>query len=181
MHVTIEDRQTGKPLFLPGARLDVERLRWQAQGGPLDGVIALRGAGQAPEWLAQLLRCPVRVADTGGGPCWWGFVEAVEVPVPAGRAVIDLAEMTNRVAVRYRDESPRPGVSGWQWQTAWAEEAASVARYGRKERVLSLAEGRPEEAEVLRDATLARAGWPRWRVGGSTLTPALPLAGSFQG
>lgn len=164
LHSTIEDRLTGRPVFLPGARLDVERLRWHSQGGPLDGVIAVQGAGQDPGRLAQLLRCPVRVADPSGGPCWWGFVEAVEAPVPAGRAVIDLAEMANRVAVRYRDEAPGPGLSGWQWTTAWAEDSASVARYGRKERVLSLAEARPGEAEALRDATLARVGWPRWKV-----------------
>lgn len=164
LHTTIEDRVTGKPLFLPGARLEVERLRWQAQGGPLDGVIAVQGAADSPGALAQLLRCPVMVADPSGGPCWWGFVEAVEVPLQTGLAVIDLAEMSNRVAVHYRDEAPGPGVSGWQWRTAWAEDAASVARYGRKERVLSLAEARPGEAEALRDATLARVGWPRWKV-----------------
>lgn len=172
LHSTIEDRVTGRSVFLPGARLEVERLRWQAQGGPLDGVIGVAGASQDPAWLAQLLRCPVMVTDPNGGPCWWGFVEAVEVPVPVGRAVIDLTEMFNRVAVRYRDEAPGPGMSGWQWLTAWAEDAASVARYGRKERMLSLPEARPGEAEALRDATLARVGWPRWKVSNPSPGPS---------
>jgi len=170
LHATIEDRVTGKPLFLAGARLVAERLRWQAQGGPLDGLLRLEGAGTDPAGLAQLLRCPARVVDQRGAAAWWGFVEAVEIDSSAGRLSLDLSAMANRVAVRYRDEAPGPGLSGWQWQTDWAEDAASARRYGRKERILTLAQGRPEEAEALRDATLARLAWPTWKTKRATLS-----------
>ena len=61
------------------------------------------------------------------------------------------------MAVRYRRGGP--GGGDWQ-QTPWAAEAASQARFGVFERVISLAEASPEQAAAERDALLARLAWP---------------------
>ena len=133
------------------------RLTWQTPGGPWRAEFEVAGAyGEPVGALQALLGSPVTVT-AGGQPAWWGFVQSVQVQ--RGRAAIQytLDGLANRVAVRYRRGGP--GGGDWQ-QTPWAAEAASQARFGVFERVVSLAEASPEQAAAERDALLARLAWP---------------------
>ncbi|HZW05249.1 MAG TPA: hypothetical protein VFF68_15055 [Anaerolineaceae bacterium] len=147
---------------LPAAAWQVDHLRWAEPGGPRLARLhaPLPAAGDLLSGLVDLLRRPVVVRSPAGEPVWWGFVRAARAVAGGVSLGWDLAGMANRVAVRYTERQP-----GYAWQmeerlTAFAEDAASVARFGRMERIFDLPAATPAEAEKARAALLARHARP---------------------
>lgn len=159
MKIGIWARNLSKPMAFPGLICEVKSMSWAAVGGPERAVIRVQGSELGLQPITQLLRCGVTVGDENG-LAWWGFVNQVELHNQGCVYVYELGEMANRVAARWRDESPLVGSSGWQWQTAFADDAYSQGQYGVKELVVSMGEGRSGDALLLRDATLAKVKLP---------------------
>lgn len=158
-------QRDGQPCLPPALMLEVERLTWRAEGGPATAVLAgrldARLAGiDLPAWAGDALRRPLLIHDAAGEACWWGYVARVEARQGAAGVVFDLERMANRVAVAY---APRVKETRWIGErtfTPWAEDTASVARYGRKEKVLVLPPLEEAQALAVRDAHLRRAALP---------------------
>jgi hypothetical protein len=72
-----------------------------------------------------------------------------------------LGGLASRVAVQYTERHPDLAWLGEARFTAWAEDAAAVQGFGRKERRISLPEATPNEAVQARDAWLARLARPQ--------------------
>ncbi len=162
MDVLIRQRDFSPRPALP-LRWKVDRMRWSDPGGPDTAVFSAANLGGLPaaalhpnSWLGagvlDLIRCPVEVlAD--GSPCWWGWVEQIIFQVGALGLQVDLSQMTNRVAVRYRRLSPA-GVAVADEQTDWADEPVSQERYGIKEALLRMQNATREAAAATRNAWL---------------------------
>ena len=169
MNLRLNDRKSGAALWFPGIVFDVQTMDWEMLGGPAKARVTARlsarpaqdGAARLGQ-LAPLLRCPATLSDERGAPCWWGYVHGVEIHLSAvfGLAV-SLDGLYNRVAVRYRDERIAPEVNvGWQFQSAWVQDAASIAEYGKREGIFHLPLGCPAEAGSYAASLLAQQKRP---------------------
>ena len=164
--VVLRRRDLGT-VMRPGLGVSVRVLRygWNCVGGPSWAALRVSGPSPAVWEAAEWLRCGVEVYSPLGEPVWWGYANGLYTGDGAVAVGVGLDDMANRVAARYL----LPG-SGWGSaadfvQTAWAENADSVAEFGSKERVLTLTGSDVAFALALRDAELARAGLPPVRIG----------------
>jgi hypothetical protein len=154
--------------FHPGLDLKVERLTWQAQGGPAEAVlICSMPAGQEGR-LAQLavdgLRCPVEVTNQTGEKVWWGFVNRIEVQQEGFQLVYDLDDLVNRVCVQYWQPEPQLEWTGIRTFTDWADDSASQAVFGVRERIFNLGPMSAVDAAAARDVLLAQHARPKARL-----------------
>jgi len=152
-----------------GLTMNVERLTWQAQGGPESAVI--RGlvttpywAARAVEWAETVLLSPLEVRDQTGEACWWGYVRRVEVQEGGLCLALDLATLANRVCVEYWRREPQLEWTGVKTFTPWADDPDSQRRYGVHERIFRL--GSLDEAQALlaRDTLLKQHSQPHRQV-----------------
>ena len=158
MEVLFYDRGLTHGFQLPG--VGVERLRWSIEGGASEAILRIDSNRVAFEALG-MLRCGVEVYEHGI-PIWWGYVDAVEAV--RGQIALrgDLASMVNRVATSYLyTYMTQQQWFSWRKITSWVEDAASVAEYGKKEKLIELGSVSTAEAEGRRDALLSVAAWPR--------------------
>lgn len=175
--IAFTSRDFCSPAAPPGLAWTVERLSWQALGGPERALLRARSAEAARLLdLPRLLRCGVLVKDDLG-PAWWGYVSAVELH--AGRQVLrcDLDAMANRVAVKYTPLGPLVGQK--PVHTPFVTDADSLRLYGEKEKVVALggacaaADALAYAGAVLREigrpvtSTRIEAGEPGGAVAGS--------------
>jgi hypothetical protein len=144
--------------------LVVERMTWADLGGPAVAEIACFGRAADLLGLVDLLRCPVEIWDRAGTRVWWGWVARVDAQHKAVRACVDLEAMANRAAVRYSLSAAENPYEGERQTTAWAENAAAAAEYGRKERLYSLSGVSSAAAAARRDLELSLHGWPELAV-----------------
>ena len=155
-------RDFSAPIALPGgAEIEVLRYGWEAVGGPSWAALVVTGApdavGEALEWL----RGGVEVFNPQGICTWWGYVRSVRIDLGALAVGVTLEGMANRVAVRYLARLPGDVPEYRVVQTAWAEDAGSVAEFGAKEVLLQLGSGTSAaQAAAAREALLATAGRP---------------------
>lgn len=98
------------------------------------------------EW-AQLLMASAEVDTPAGKPRFRGFLH--EVQIPALEVSVSLTDLANAVIVRW---SAPGGTKG----TQTASNAASIARYGRKEIVLNLSSAKAAEATNRASMVLAQ-------------------------
>src|SRR5512141_93666 len=144
---------------IPTICCTVERLTWSAEGGCAAADLRFRGRTNAMDGLG-LLRCPVEVVGASGELIWWGYVARVEVPAGPARLVVDEDRLVNRCAAEYTETYMVQDV--WlsrRRMTSWAEDAASVQEYGRRDRGIRLGPATAAEAGAARDALLARSAW----------------------
>jgi hypothetical protein len=141
---------------------------WEAAalGGPTLAVID--GAGEsAMFWATGWLGYHVRIVNDAGTPVWWGFISGVQVLTGGGAVRVALDDMRNRINVDYSYTDNDGAVQ--DGETGWAEHAASVARYGRWEERVPLADTTLEVAQQKRTTWLARTALPgpmiEWRGG----------------
>jgi len=146
----------------PQVDLQVHSLSWSIYGGAERAVIDARGCGADLADLFERLRAPLCIYNRYGSPVWWGYLNEVSLRVGAGRLSRSLDEMANRLAVRYRYLAPVDQL-GEVRQTAWADDPASQAHYGIKERVLRRDCISESYAEQLRDLSLAVQANPQAR------------------
>jgi len=148
------------PVALPG--------RWRSvtisnamQGGFLSFAARYDGDPVALLDLVGYLAARVDVKDRMGRLAWQGLVTEVEIHEPGYQYSYSLDDMANAVNVVYSNfttdgavtESTRP-------ETDWKTNATSVSRYGRKERLLSIAGATAAQAELHRDRYLALHDYP---------------------
>lgn len=146
----------------PQVDLQVRTLSWSIYGGAERAVIDARGSGADLADLFERLRAPLCIYNRYGSPVWWGYLNEVSLRMGAGRLTRSLDEMANRLAVRYRYLAPVDQL-GEVRQTAWADDPASQAQYGIKERVLRRDCISESYAEQLRDLSLAVQANPQAR------------------
>ncbi len=100
------------------------------------------------EWLGQDLR-----ERTAPGKTWEGLVYEMELAHRGSRRRRTLDLMANAVATSYQD-------GGEVTTSAYSTQAQAVARYGRKEELLSADNVPAATATALRDRYLAGNAWP---------------------
>lgn len=144
------------------AGLALEPVFWSAnrKGGALAAEIAVNGAPAGLWDVLTWLRRPVEILDGGGEVRWSGFVNEVQVTTQSGwRFAISLDGMANRIAVAYAEELAGGGFD--RGTTGWAEDAASVRRYGRKEYLHAAGEGESDAATTVQGRLLGAMRQPR--------------------
>lgn len=160
--VRFEERDFSRPIPAGDIPWRVERLTWEAEGGPAEGELRAEAGLPALHDLTNRLRCGVTIADESGAPCWWGYVHAVELHLDGVIYRVTLDGLANRVAVRWADEDPyvEEGPQAFQYQTAWEDDLLSQRRYGVKEMVFSIGEGTQAGAEAARRTHLVNRRRP---------------------
>lgn len=146
----------------PQVDLEVHSLSWSIYGGAERAVIDARSSGSDLADLFERLRAPLCIYNRYGSPVWWGYLNEVSLRMAGGRLTRSLDEMANRLTVRYRYLAPVDQL-GEVRQTAWADDPASQAHYGIKERVLRRDCISESYAEQLRDLSLAVQANPQAR------------------
>lgn len=91
--------------------------------------------------------------SVGGVITWEGMVYEMTLNLPYSSRVKTLDKMSNYVKATYTSGSSTA-------TTAAAQQAQSIARYGRKEELLSLDQLNSTTATALRDTYLAESAWP---------------------
>lgn len=159
----ILDSANGREILIPPSiRLEPARWASAAIGGPADADIEVLGAidiigGTLPAWLGARVEI---WNDLSGVRVWWGDVTEVTVTAGAVERGLSLESMANRVRVRYQQKVAGGGVEDDQ-VTTWAENAASVARYGAYDLTLTPSEPlTATQAAALRDAALSNRALP---------------------
>lgn len=158
LSVHLQKRSFDTLLFLPHIEWQVERLRWNAIGGPDEATIRARGPEMDLWECAELLRCPVEIHDRNR-PVWWGYVETVKIHKDRLAVSVSVETMSNQVKVTYTEMNVG-GVSGGRASTAWTGDDLSRSIYGTKEKVVSLSQGNQEQATKRLTAELAKRKYP---------------------
>lgn len=95
----------------------------------------------------------IRTHDENGNLVWAGKIVEASVTTPGFTVGFNLEKMANRVRVKYSftnlDGENEDG------ETAWAEDAVSIAKYGVKEKILTVADTKLAAAEAKRATFLA--------------------------
>lgn len=160
-------------------RLDLP-IDWQAQSlswklpGGADLAIITGQAGDCDRFLFasysdQILGCPLEVLSANGEVVWNGYIESVLYTSGQYRINRSLKDMYNRLIVRYpRPEAQASPLERWQ-TTAWLEDAASVTRFGRKEKLITISRSDPYLAQQTLSASFqAVQRFPSFKVSWQT-------------
>jgi hypothetical protein len=125
--VNLEDRGFNRVTVLPDVQF--RPLRWgsTAVGGPEYAIVEVYGAEAALWQCLDWLRYHLIIRNEMVAPIWWGYVESISLDTPSVSVSVSLEDMANSIAVEYGDAN-----------TGFSEDAASIAEYGRKQRVLSV-------------------------------------------
>ena len=130
----------------------------QAIGGPLEAIVDVAGDMLACWDVLNWLRYYVIIRNGNHTPVWWGVITRAEVQTAFSKVGVTIEDMRNRIIVDYTYDDA--GGVPQSAETAWAEDAASIARYGRREERISLADTPVTMAEQKRDAWLAQVQGP---------------------
>lgn len=114
--------------------------------------VATRAAAQA--YLDRLM-CGVVATSPRGRTVWEGFVQEATVEIDGTTTTISLADMANQIVVRYKD------TAGAQVSGTPVTDAASIARYGTKTRLINFATTTPTAATNRAGVVLKQIGSPR--------------------
>ncbi|MBP7213655.1 MAG: hypothetical protein KBA03_05425, partial [Anaerolineaceae bacterium] len=112
------------------------------------------------DWKLRLGQ-DLRVYDPQGRLAWWGYLEAVSQSSGNLGYSVDIREMANRVAVRYRDSVDDEAAEFTQ--TAWFEDLESQAIFGQKEALFTLNQASQNSAERFAQMRLAEKAFPQIR------------------
>lgn len=145
---------------------------------------------EGEDWLEYGLNRHIDVFNSSGDLVWAGFVD--QVTYSAGTLTVirgPMIEVTNRCSVVYTpilDATTTPPFEGTETVTTIADHAASQARYGILEEIVSggklLDDGTTDNAAFLRDTVLTEKAYPQSSEdldlsGGSEVTVTLELMG----
>lgn len=143
----------------------VDRLSWQAIGGPDGATISTSGAPTALAQLLDLLRCPVEVYDDIARAVWWGLVHEVKLTVGDISIGVSLDKLANKVRVVYTKQTSGVNTGGGRGTTDWnplpPATNDSIAEYGERQLSVSMSDVTFNQAEQARDDHLARYKTPR--------------------
>lgn len=126
----------------------------RANGGSWQGSVTLTGSiGNLSDKFYTWLGYHVE-ERTGGVKTWTGLVYEMELSYAGVRRRRSLDLMANYVSLYYVDPARV------EYQTSWASQTQSIARYGRKEEIDWLDDMTEPAAEAQRDRMLAEMAWP---------------------
>lgn len=152
-------RRSGSRVIVPAdLSVTVQMCRWAALGGPTAAEVAISGRREQLMALFDWLGCRIRIFNEFGSLVWWGQVDDIEVGLGSISVAAGLGMVANRVMAFYSYDTANGRVDG---QTDWSEDAESVARFGRCEKILSLNDTTVEGAEKAIARELERYGRPR--------------------
>ena len=157
------------------ARLELAPMEWEAEaiGGPSYATVEatgdLHGLWAALGWLG----CHLRIVNGAGTPVWWGMVTGLEMSTGAARVSLTLDEVCNRLNVVYSYDNADGEVE--EGETGWAQDDASVARYGRLEERISKSDVDATVAAQKRATWLAQSATPQPVVEWADRAPGLTL------
>ena len=129
-------------------------------GGPLRSTITASGGRDQLFALINHLRAPVELFNDLGECVWWGYLASLSINWEGVTFSIDVDSMSNDVAVAYTEQNLR-------YTTQWSSDADSVAEYGEKEILLTIADATATDALQRRDTYLAAAKHPIPSLAGS--------------
>lgn len=128
----IQIEKAGKPIVLP-TRTEFTPITWSsvAVGGCEKSSINMSGPAegiwQVLQWLGYQIKIYNHIADL----VWWGHISRVEIADGAFNVGLELDSMSNRIRVAYTYSlADGTAIRG---DTQWAQNDASIARYGIKE------------------------------------------------
>lgn len=135
-------RDGGTVIPLPST-LDLvpEQYDFHEWGGPLAAEVAVFGDRADVVNLLDLVGQCITIEKHGLGVVWWGWVEALDVVTPRRTMVFSLEDMANRIFVEH-DPGTGTHIAGP------FEDAASIARYGRKEALIKAGKVNAAHAEA---------------------------------
>ena len=116
-----------------GLNVEVSRLTKTVFGGCDKAEIEITGEPERLFELINYLRAGVEIYDGNGNPVWWGYVQRVEIPHDKVQIVVDLDEMSNKIAVAYNLISAGGNTVGIRGTSPWVMDEDSIAKYGTKE------------------------------------------------
>lgn len=157
--------------------------KWSAAdiGGPKAAVIDASGTVEDLAYLLTWLGSRAAIENEMGTEVWWGVVYEIEANLGGVSVSLSMESVYNRVAVIY--PKTLPDGSTESTTTPWAEDAESIARYGRREWLYSLSEGDADVANSVRNRLLAQASDPApviSTIGKSTVSATLHCRGQWQ-
>lgn len=141
-----------------GLRLDVRWYRSSVRGGPSAAEIEVSGGADALRQISNWLRRPVEIRNAAGTLVWWGYVEEVRREQGVLTAGLSLDSFFNAASVVYSTSDGAGGSE--QVTTDWTEDAASIARFGRRERRFSAGESTDTEVAAMVASALAVGRYP---------------------
>ena len=157
--VEVRDPVYYNPINTQRLRLVPASYSHQDRGGPMEATVDVGGDLLACWDVLNWLRYWVVIRNPNGTPVWWGLVQRAEVRTGKTTVGVSLDDMRNRILVDYTYEdasgTPQDGT------TSWAQDAVSVARYGKKEERVSYADAKDAtEAQQKRDIWLDQVKVP---------------------
>ncbi len=125
----------------------VEQMSWQLPGGAAAARLAAILPFISEQWFSsfsnQILGLPLEIRGGDGEVLWNGWVQKVSYTIRHTRLTRSLQEMYNRVIVRFPRQAQQAGpLDRWQY-TDWMDAAASQARFGRREKLVSISQADP--------------------------------------
>ena len=156
-YVTLHD-ELGREFPAPrDLILTPQRYGARAVGGFDQAEIDVAGPTQALWSILRWLGYRIHLRNRLGSVVWVGYIDEVKVTLGAVEIGLALAGMYNAVAVAYSTTVNGVTEDG---TTAWASDADSIARYGRREALLTLSEASLSQANAYRDAKLQAFRFP---------------------
>lgn len=162
--VTVQGR-SGERMALPdGVTLTPTSWSAEASGGPAAADVVATGSLARLVELTHWLGCRLWIANPQNEYVWWGTIEEIVLSDGGMSVGSTLAGLANRVKVLYTLDAP--GGETEAAETGWAEDADSIALYGKRERQHT-ARSPMNEAQALRlrDTLLGRVSRPAPVVG----------------
>lgn len=150
---------------LPPDGVALSPVSWSAAavGGPVSAQINATGGIDGLLSLGSWLNYRIQIVGEDGLILWWGHIDSVAITAGGLEREISLRDMANRVKVLYSQSAPGGSLTGAE--TDWAEDAASIAAYGRRELVHSASSALTEsQALALRSRILAAGSAPQRRL-----------------
>ena len=156
MKITIYKRDFSAELAELPLDYQVERYSFAALGGPHQAVVPAAG-DELDLWsLIERVRAPVRIFSDYGDAVWWGFLAEVQLSIGGWSVGVSVDTMRNAIRMAFEDQEN----SNIPTLTGWAEDAQSIAEYGRRELILTTNGSTLAHAQAARDAALARMRYP---------------------
>lgn len=150
-----QSAKAGTPVFY--GDITAAAQNWQrsiaAQGGALDGSFRIVGPlHQLQGWFYN--RLGWHVEEVAGGKTWAGLVYEMDLTYLGSTRRRSLDNVYNYVKTHYED-------GGTPADTTVAQDAGSIARYGRRENILSLTDYPLAAANQIRDLHLRQHAVPQ--------------------
>lgn len=157
--VRVLDRNRGGVMLPDGVTLRPAGWSASAVGGPATAEIEAGGSADALMSLSAWLGYGLEIYNADGQLVWWGQVHAVEVATGGVRRSTSIAETVNRLKLVYVRRVA--GGDEESAETAWVEDATSIARYGQRERVYTGGTMTQAQAEATASLLLAKLAVPQ--------------------